>query len=89
MPTLCYENSPTVISEAHHNNCLVLASDIGGISEMITEGNNGWLFEPGNKQDLLDKLVMIKKTDLISLRQKMLKPELAVKDYIDFLLLLD
>ncbi|MFH1667660.1 MAG: glycosyltransferase [Candidatus Komeilibacteria bacterium] len=86
MPTLCYENSPTVISEAQAMNCLVLASAIGGIKEMIREGDNGWLFEPGNEKDFLAKLVMIKNTDLISLRPKMTKQNLSVQYYLDSLL---
>lgn len=54
VPSLCYENSPTVIYEANELNLKVLASNIGGIPEIIK--NNDILFEAGNEEDLLEKL---------------------------------
>lgn len=57
--SLCYENSPTVIYEALSCGVPVVASNIGGIPELIEEGENGYLFEPGNGADLLKKLQKI------------------------------
>ncbi|MFA5318192.1 MAG: glycosyltransferase, partial [Patescibacteria group bacterium] len=37
VPSLCYENQPTVIIEAKQNNLPVIASDIGGIPELLEE----------------------------------------------------
>ncbi len=54
IPSLCYENSPTIIAEAHLNNLPVIASNLGGIPEVI--GINDHLFGPGNAKDLLNKL---------------------------------
>lgn len=51
LPSLCYENSPTVIYEALSNNIPVLASRLGGITELI-EDYGGLLFKPGNKESL-------------------------------------
>jgi len=34
----------------------VIASNTGGLPEIITNGQTGWLFEPGNTQDLQDKM---------------------------------
>jgi glycosyltransferase involved in cell wall biosynthesis len=47
-PSECFENMPTVIAEANLCGRMVLASDIGGIGEMIVDGVNGWLIETGN-----------------------------------------
>jgi glycosyltransferase involved in cell wall biosynthesis len=55
VPSLCYENSPTVIYEAYQANILVIASSIGGIGE-LTQLTGGLLFEPGNIIDLTDKI---------------------------------
>lgn len=52
VPSIWYENSPLVIQEALLTGTPVIASRIGGIPELIKEGENGFLFEPGNEQDL-------------------------------------
>lgn len=56
VPSLCYENSPTVIYEALQAGVPVVAADIGGVAELIREGVNGYLFVPGDRQDLLATL---------------------------------
>lgn len=56
MPTLTYENQPTVILEAFSRGVPVIASNLGGIPELITEGSTGWLFEAGDSQQLFNKL---------------------------------
>ncbi len=61
VPSLCYENSPTVIYEAFSCGVPVVASNIGGIPELIEKGQNGYLFEPGNGQDLIKQLRRIKR----------------------------
>ena len=55
VPSLCYENSPTVIYEAASFGLPVIASRIGGITELIHE-LGGLLFEPGSKEDLIKKI---------------------------------
>ncbi len=56
VPSLCYENSPTVIYESFQVGVPVIASNIGGIPELIKEGENGWLVEPGNQEALVNAL---------------------------------
>jgi len=56
LPSLCYENSPTVIYEALSMGLPVLTSDIGGAAELIKEGYNGWVFPAGDFQALNNKL---------------------------------
>ncbi|OGY42590.1 MAG: hypothetical protein A2Y82_01755 [Candidatus Buchananbacteria bacterium RBG_13_36_9] len=56
LPSLCYENSPTLIYDSFNCGTPVIASAIGGSPELVQEGVNGYLFEPGNKISLLNKL---------------------------------
>ena len=53
IPSLCYENSPTVIYEALSAGVPLIASRIGGVGELIQDGKTGILFTPGDEQDLL------------------------------------
>ncbi len=53
VPSLCYENSPTVIYEALSAGVPLIASQIGGVGELIQEGKTGFLFTPGNEAEFL------------------------------------
>jgi glycosyltransferase involved in cell wall biosynthesis len=55
MPSLCYENYPTIIIEARQVGLPVIASNLGGIPEAI--GSGGWLFKAGDADDLFKKII--------------------------------
>jgi glycosyltransferase involved in cell wall biosynthesis len=52
VPSECYENNPMIVIEAMSAGKPVIGSRIGGIPELINEGENGFLFEAKNKNDL-------------------------------------
>jgi glycosyltransferase involved in cell wall biosynthesis len=52
-PSLCYENAPMVIKEAATANIGIIASNIGGVSEMLQKTNT---FTPGDPFSLLTTL---------------------------------
>lgn len=52
----CYENFPMSALESFSMGIPVIASRIGGLSELIEDGKNGLLFEPGNAHDLTEKI---------------------------------
>jgi len=52
VPSL-WENQPTIIFEAIANGCLVLANNIGGINEQLTEFGDGYLIHGNKKKDYL------------------------------------
>ena len=60
VPSLCYENSPTVIYEAFSQNLPVIASHLGGIIELLEE-NKGISFKPASVEDLFQKMIWAKK----------------------------
>ncbi len=55
IPSLCYENSPMTIYEAHNNNLPIIAANIGGIPEALKETDI--LFKPGDENDLTQKIL--------------------------------
>lgn len=52
VPSLWFENAPLVIYSAQAAACPVIGSDVAGIAELITHGDNGWLFPPGDTERL-------------------------------------
>lgn len=53
LPSLCYENAPTVVPESFAYGVPVLAADIGGAAERVREGYNGYKFAAGDTAALL------------------------------------
>jgi len=56
LPSICYENFPRTIVEAFASGLPVIASRIGALAEIVDDGETGLLFEPGNADDLAQKL---------------------------------
>ena len=55
-PSEWYECMPMTVLEAFNEGTLVIASNIGSISNIIKNFHNGILFEPGNPNDLNKKV---------------------------------
>lgn len=56
VPSTWYENSPLTILEALYAGRPVVASNIGGMAELVQDGVNGLTFAAGNSADLAAKL---------------------------------
>lgn len=56
IPSLWYENLPYSVLESFAKGKPVVASRIGGIPELVKDGKNGFLFEPGNVDELSEKI---------------------------------
>jgi glycosyltransferase involved in cell wall biosynthesis len=58
VPSL-FENFPFTCLEAMSCGCPVIASNVGGLPEMIEDGVSGFLFQPDNKKELAEKIVAL------------------------------
>jgi glycosyltransferase involved in cell wall biosynthesis len=59
IPSIWFENFPTVVIEAFSFGLPVIGSAIGGIKEQISEGGNGYLFPPGDIGALKEKILLL------------------------------
>jgi glycosyltransferase involved in cell wall biosynthesis len=60
VPSICYEQLPTVILEAFAAGLPVIASRLGALIDIVQDGVTGLLFDPGNGTDLADKIAWAK-----------------------------
>jgi glycosyltransferase involved in cell wall biosynthesis len=56
VPSLWEENCPMVVLEAGARGCPILASDRGGLIELVSDGEDGFLFPAGDHSVLADKI---------------------------------
>lgn len=63
IPSEWYENQPMTVIESFAYGKPVIGSDIGGIPEMIINGQTGFLFKAGDVVDLREKITYLIKND--------------------------
>lgn len=63
VPSMWMENSPFVIYESFAAGLPVIASDIGGIPELVKKGKTGDLFPPGDVEALINSLRSLLEND--------------------------
>lgn len=56
VPSVWYDNMPNALIEAQANAVPCIASNIGSLPELIKNNFNGMLFNPGNSNDLAQKM---------------------------------
>jgi glycosyltransferase involved in cell wall biosynthesis len=56
LPSIWPENQPVSITEAMATRTPVIASDIGGIPELVEDGAHGYLFPAGDATALADRM---------------------------------
>jgi len=61
LPSIIYENSPLTIYEAMACGRAVVGTRIGGIPELVIDGETGLLFERNNDSDLAAKIIHLLK----------------------------
>lgn len=87
VPSLWYENTPLVVYSAQAAGRPVIASNLPGISIVVTHDVNGLLFETGNVDDLAGQLRRaIAEPDLIARLGAACTPPKSTSEYVDELL---
>lgn len=56
IPSIWYDNLPNTALESFQYYKPVIASNIGSLPELVQDKYNGYLFEPGNYDDLISKI---------------------------------
>jgi glycosyltransferase involved in cell wall biosynthesis len=56
VPSLWEENCPMVVLEAGARGCPLIASDRGGLTELVTDGEDGLLFPAGDVEALVESI---------------------------------
>ncbi|HEX5368922.1 MAG TPA: glycosyltransferase family 4 protein [Dehalococcoidia bacterium] len=59
VPSDWYENAPMSVLEAYACGTPVVASHIGGLPELVHEGETGLLFQPGNSAELRGQIELL------------------------------
>lgn len=84
VPSIWYENTPLVIYSAFASGTPVIATNLGGMSEVVRHEENGLLFEKGDAKGLS---VLIKKLvedrSLIGRLSKNVRPPKSISEYVD------
>lgn len=82
VPSECYENNPMTIIESYTLSSPVIGADIGGISELVEDKINGFLFKSGSSSSLSDAIAessAIEYNDYIAMKKH--AKEFAIKNF--------
>jgi len=84
VPSLWYENSPNVILEAFATHTPVIASNLGGMAELVKHNENGLLFPAGDVYSLAGQIKsLLEAPGLIEQLRKGVEPVKSVESEMD------
>ena len=63
IPSIWYDNLPNTALESFQYSKPVIASNIGSLPELVKDGFNGYLFTPGDAEDLKTKVELLDSND--------------------------
>ncbi len=81
MPSICFESFGLVVVEAMSYGLPVIASRIGGIPEIVEDGVTGFLFEPGNADELAEKMKLLWENPELCRQMGKAGREKAIREY--------
>lgn len=81
LPSTCLEVNPLAVCEAMSYGLPVIASRIGGVPELVTDEVTGLLVEPGNADDLKEKMQRIWEDDSLCDRLGHAARQKAMREY--------
>jgi glycosyltransferase involved in cell wall biosynthesis len=84
MPSIWYENTPVIMYEAFVTGTPVIASDIGGMAELIDLFDGGWTFSVGEAASLAHLMQrLIEDPTQVHTAQKRIKPVRTIEQHVD------
>lgn len=84
VPSVWYENTPFVVLEAFAAGVPVIASDLGGLSEIVQHGVNGLLFRAGDAASLRAAIEQLAGDPELCRRLQPAGARPATQDYAEF-----
>jgi len=89
VPSIWYENSPNVILEAFAYKTPVIATNLGGMAELVQHNRNGLLFNRGDARGLRDQIQrLLDEPDLLHHLRAGIQPVRSIADEMDELQLI-
>jgi glycosyltransferase involved in cell wall biosynthesis len=84
IPSRWYENTPLVMQSALATKTPLIATDLGGMAEIIDHGQTGLLFKLNSVDSLKEQLMrVISEPDLLARFRSGIKDERSVQDMVD------
>ena len=84
VPSRWYENTPLVMQSALATKTPLICTDLGGMAELVEDGENGLLFKLNDHRSLAEKLaILLKKPSELERFMSNIKPERTVPDMVD------
>ena len=81
VPSIWIENAPFVIREAFASGVPVVASDLGGMAEMVRDGVDGLLFPAGDARGLASQLARLRdEPGLLQALRRGIRPMMSIGD---------
>ena len=81
LPSKCFEMCPMVVIEAMSYGLPVIASDIGGLPEIVEDNVTGLLFEPANAEKLAHRMSILWDDQNLCRRMGQAGREKAIREY--------
>ena len=90
IPSIWYDNLPNTALESFQYYKPVVASNMGSLPELVLDGVNGYLFDPYNPDELVEKIKMLDDDKLViemgNNSRKRLEDRFSPKTHYDSLL---
>ncbi|MBA3994682.1 MAG: hypothetical protein C0469_14285 [Cyanobacteria bacterium DS2.3.42] len=84
IPSRWYENTPLVMQSALATKTPLIATDLGGMAEIIEHGKTGLLFKLNSAESLKEQLLrIVTDPSLLTSFRAAIKPERSVQDMVD------
>jgi len=83
VPSMWYENTPVIMYEAFATKTPVIATDAGGMAELIGQFDGGWLFPRGDVDELARTMQrLIDEPALVAEAGQRIKPVRRIEEHI-------